>query len=141
MIKNKLRAMGAKNPIVMMASEETVEEGIGLGNAVKIGAALGTALGAGAVGKSALDAGKRMIEKKKKAEQPYMNMLNQSYEVDGNVISERGDEPGERDDNPDVRAHNRSLRDKKGKRLYPSGRAGYGRRPDISKDPRYGSVD
>ena len=76
MIKNKLRAMGAKNPIVMVASE-----------------------------------GREM------------------------------DEPGERDNNPDVRSHNRSLRDKKGRRMYPSGRAGYGRRPDISKDPRYGSVD
>ena len=30
LIKNKLRAMGAKNPIVMIASEETVEEGMGL---------------------------------------------------------------------------------------------------------------
>jgi hypothetical protein len=76
MIKNKLRAMGAKNPIVMVASE-----------------------------------GREM------------------------------DEPGERDDNPNVRSHNRSLRDKKGRKMYPSGRAGYGRRPDISKDPRYGSVD
>ena len=76
LIKNKLRAMGAKNPIVMVASE-----------------------------------GREM------------------------------DEPGERDNNPDVRSHNRSLRDKKGRRMYPSGRAGYGRRPDISKDPRYGSVD
>ena len=33
MVKNKLRAMGAKNPIVMMASEETVEEGRALGRA------------------------------------------------------------------------------------------------------------
>jgi hypothetical protein len=30
LIKNKLRSMGAKNPIVMVASEETVEEGMGL---------------------------------------------------------------------------------------------------------------
>lgn len=33
LVKNKLRAMGAKNPIVMMASEETVEEGRALGRA------------------------------------------------------------------------------------------------------------
>ena len=33
LIKNKLRAMGAKNPIVMMNSEETVEEGRALGKA------------------------------------------------------------------------------------------------------------
>ena len=33
LVKNKLRAMGARNPIVMMASEETVEEGRALGRA------------------------------------------------------------------------------------------------------------
>jgi len=33
MVKNKLRAMGAKNPIVMINSEETVEEGRALGKA------------------------------------------------------------------------------------------------------------
>ena len=57
-----------------------------------------------------------------------------------NLTEREMDEPGERDDNPAVKAHNRSLRSKSGKRLYPSGRSGYGRRPDISKDPRYGSV-
>jgi len=41
MIKNKLRAMGAKNPIVMVASEETVEEGMGLSvGASRLGAAV-----------------------------------------------------------------------------------------------------
>ena len=54
-------------------------------------------------------------------------------------IMERDAEPGEEDDSPDVRAHNRSLKDKTGKKLYPSGRAGNARRPDPSKDPRYGS--
>ena len=54
-------------------------------------------------------------------------------------IMERDAEPGEEDDSPDVRAHNRSLKDKAGKKLYPSGRAGNARRPDPSKDPRYGS--
>jgi hypothetical protein len=51
------------------------------------------------------------------------------------------DEPGEEDNNRDVIRHNQSLRDKKGKQLYPSGRVGRARRPDISKDPRWGSVD
>ncbi len=37
MVKNKLRAMGAKNPIVMVASEETVEEGRALGRAGRDG--------------------------------------------------------------------------------------------------------
>ncbi len=58
-----------------------------------------------------------------------------------NLIERENDEPGESDNNPAVRAHNRSLRNKSGKRMYPSGRAGYARRPDISKDPRYGSVN
>jgi len=41
LIKNKLRAMGAKNPIVMVASEETVEEGMGLSvGASRLGAAI-----------------------------------------------------------------------------------------------------
>jgi hypothetical protein len=41
LIKNKLRAMGAKNPIVMIASEETVEEGMGLSvGASRLGAAI-----------------------------------------------------------------------------------------------------
>jgi len=59
------------------------------------------------------------------------------------VVGERRefDEPGESDDNPDVKRHNQSLRDKSGKQKYPSGRAGYAKRPDISKDPRWGSVD
>jgi hypothetical protein len=59
------------------------------------------------------------------------------------VVGERRefDEPGESDDNPDVIRHNKSLRDKSGKQKYPSGRAGYARRPDISKDPKWGSVD
>lgn len=67
--------------------------------------------------------------------------LKMSYEPEGRTISERDDEPGERDNNPDVIKHNKSLKDKNGRQKYPSGRAGYASRPDISKDPRWGSVD
>jgi hypothetical protein len=56
--------------------------------------------------------------------------LKMSYEPEGNTISEReNDEPGESEDRPDVKAHNRAV--------------GYKprvKRPDITKDPRYGSV-
>ena len=56
--------------------------------------------------------------------------LKMSYEPEGNTISEReNDEPGERDDRPDVKAHNRAI-----------GYKPKARRPDISKDPRFGSV-
>ena len=60
---------------------------------------------------------------KKIAEQMY-------YESEGNTILEReNDEPGERDDRPDVKAHNRAV-----------GYKPKSRRLDISNDPRYGSV-
>jgi hypothetical protein len=56
--------------------------------------------------------------------------LKTSYEPEGNTISEReNDEPSERDDRPDVKAHNRAI-----------GYKPKARRPDISKDPRFGSV-
>ena len=56
--------------------------------------------------------------------------MTSGYEPEGNTISEReNDEPGERDDRPDVKAHNRAV-----------GYKPKARRPDISKDPRYGSV-
>ena len=121
MIKNKLRSMGEKNPIVMVASENVQSGPILPG-----------------------ERGKRVFPKGQEPKPTGAKLpplQNAHYELEGNVISERGDEPGERDSNPDVKAHNRSLRDKYGKRKYPSGKAGYGRRPDISKDPRYGSVD
>jgi hypothetical protein len=143
LIKNKLRAMGAKNPIVMVASEETVEEGMGLsigaskvlgkvfsnkrtseaeatkaaqrnitdpvGFAIK-GAA--KTLGAGS------DQNKQMIDKRrpqtplqKQVAAKTQQVVNQSYEMDGKVISEREfDEPGEEDWRPDVRAHNRAVK-------------------------------
>ena len=56
--------------------------------------------------------------------------LKMSYEPEGNTISEReNDEPGEGDDRPDVKAHNLAI-----------GYKPKARRPDISKDPRFGSV-
>ena len=56
--------------------------------------------------------------------------IKASYEPEGNTISEReNDEPGESDNRPDVKAHNRAV-----------GYKPKARRPDISKDPRYGSV-
>jgi hypothetical protein len=51
-------------------------------------------------------------------------------------IMERDAERGE-EDSPAVRAHNKSLKGKDGKPLYPSGRAGYSRKRPF--DPRYGS--
>jgi len=98
-------------------------------NPVAAGAALGIAAGGALLAKKVFDTAKQM---KKDKEGAMKKAMGEGREMD---------EPGERDDNPDVRAHNRSLRDKRGRRMYPSGRAGYGRRPDISKDPRYGSVD
>lgn len=66
-------------------------------------------------------------------------MSNMSEEWRQNIM-ERDDEPGEEDDNPDVKRHNRSLRDKSGKQLYPSGIAGYStKRYDRNRDPRHGS--
>ena len=143
LIKNKLRAMGVKNPIVMVASEETVEEGAGLSIAASkvlgkvfsnkrtseaeatkaaqrnitdpVGFAIKGAaktLGAGS------DQNKQMIDKRrpqtplqKQVAAKTQQVVNQSYEMDGKVISEREfDEPGEEDWRPDVRAHNRAVK-------------------------------
>ena len=140
-IKNKLRAMGAKNPIVMVASEETVEEGMGL----SIGASkvlgkvfsnkrtseaeatkasqknitdpIGFAI-KGAIGKSSGTSSDQMVNRRrpqtnqeKTVASKTQQVVNQSYELDGNVISEREfDETGEEDWRPDVRAHNRAVK-------------------------------
>ena len=138
--KNKLRAMGLK-----MSYEPEGED------IQEIPLVVAAPLVAGGIGLAANAIGKGM----KKFVDTHSNTKSSDYtnqqglgasfakqrERLNAVKEERGDEPGERDDNPDVRAHNRALRDKKGRRMYPSGRAGYGRRPDISKDPRYGSVN
>lgn len=128
LIKNKLRAMGAKNPIVMVTTEQT-----------------GPALpGENRPGTPKAPGGRPHLPGEKETPLPKKSgtrLQLASYELEGKVILERDIERGEEDDNPDVIRHNKSLRDKKGRRMYPSGRAGYGRRPDISRDPRYGSVD
>lgn len=128
LIKNKLRAMGAKNPIVMVTTEQT-----------------GPALpGENRPGTPKAPGGRPHLPGEKETPLPKKSgtrLQLASYELEGKVILERDIERGEEDDNPDVIRHNKSLRDKKGRRMYPSGRAGYGRRPDISRNPRYGSVD
>jgi hypothetical protein len=49
-------------------------------------------------------------------------VVNQSYELDGNVISEREfDEPGEEDWRPDVRAHNKAVGYRGGYKPYKRG--------------------
>jgi hypothetical protein len=90
LIKNKLRAMGAKNPIVMVANEN-VEKGPILPG----------------------EKGKRIYPKgqEPKATGAKLPPLqNAGFEPTGNVISEREfDEPGEEDWRPDVRAHNKAV--------------------------------
>lgn len=90
LIKNKLRAMGAKNPIVMVANEN-VEKGPILPG----------------------EKGKRVYPKghEPKPTGAKLPIQNAGFEPTGNVISEREfDEPGEEDWRPDVRAHNRAVR-------------------------------
>jgi len=90
LIKNKLRSMGAKNPIVMVANEN-VEKGPILPG----------------------EKGKRIYPKgqEPKATGAKLPPLqNAGFEPTGNVISEREfDEPGEEDWRPDVRAHNKAV--------------------------------
>ena len=66
-------------------------------------------------------------------------MVNMSEGWRQSIVEGRDVERGEEDDSPAVRAHNKSLKGKDGKPLYPSGRAGYTRRPNPANDPRYGS--
>lgn len=150
LIKNKLRAMGAKNPVVMVACEETVEEGAGLSIAASkalgkvfsnkrtseaeatkaaqknitdpIGFAIkGAVKGAAKTLGGTADSNEKMIQKRrpqtdlqKRVAAKTQQVVNQSYELNGNVISEREfDEPGEEDWRPDVRAHNRAVRNYK----------------------------
>jgi hypothetical protein len=59
-------------------------------------------------------------------------MVNMSEGWRQSIVEGRDVERGEEDDNPDVKAHNKSLGYKKGK-------AGYAKRPNPANDPRYGS--
>jgi len=127
LLKNKIRSMGIKNPIMLGDYDEKVMKVMTKNDDATRMMVSGGTLGGPMMGSmKAESCGKDHSAKKK----------NKKV-IEGREM----DEPDERDDNPDVIAHNRSLRNKKGKRAYPSGRVGYGRRPDISKDPRYGSVD
>jgi hypothetical protein len=150
LIKNKLRAMGAKNPIVMVASEETVDEGMGLsiGASKVLGKVFSNKrtseaeatksaqknitdpVGFAIKGKSSGTSSDQMVNKRrpqtdlqKRVAAKTQQVVNQSYELDGNVISEREfDEPGEEDWRPDVRAHNKAVG-------YRGGYKPYGKRP------------
>lgn len=149
LIKNKLRAMGAKNPIVMVASEETVEKGMGL--SIAASKALGKLfsnnrtseaeatksaqknitdpIGFAIKGKSSGTSSDQMVNKRrpqtdlqKRVAAKTQQVVNQSYELDGNVISEREfDEPGEEDWRPDVRAHNKAVGYRGGYKPYKRG--------------------
>jgi hypothetical protein len=147
LVKNKLRAMGAKNPVVMVACEETVEEGAGLSitasnllgkvfsnkrtseaEATKaaqknitdpVGFAIkGAVKGAAKTLGGTADSNEKMTQKRrpqtdlqKRVAAKTQQVVNQSYEMDGNVISEREfDEPGEESWRDDVRSHNRYVR-------------------------------
>jgi hypothetical protein len=94
LIKNKMRAMGSKNPIVMVASEENVEEAAPL----VIGAGLAAAAAAPyLLKKFAKPAVDKAIDKpatgsgglvdKIKQRRDAMNQMN-SYELDGELVDE-----------------------------------------------------
>jgi hypothetical protein len=116
LIKNKLRSMGAKNPIVMVASEQ-------------VGPALP---GENRPGTPKAPGGRPHLPGEKETPLPKKSgtrLQLASYDVKGNIISEReNDEPGERDSNPEVKAHNRKV----GYKPRP-------RRPRMEDDPRYGT--
>jgi hypothetical protein len=86
LIKNRLRAVGAKNPIVMITPEETVDESLA-GLAVKAGLAAGTAL----AGKAVYDRAKGVADKLNQRNQQTkkaIDSLRNSYEPDGEMIEE-----------------------------------------------------
>ena len=89
LIKNKLRAMGAKNPIVMVANENVMK-------------------GALLPGEGRPTYPKGEGPKKHGKDEPKLPLQNAGFEPTGNVISEREfDEPGEEDWRPEVRSHNK----------------------------------
>jgi len=89
LIKNKLRSMGAKNPIVMVANENVMK-------------------GALLPGEGRPTYPKGEGPKKHGKDEPKLPLQNAGFEPTGNVISEREfDEPGEEDWRPDVRLHNK----------------------------------
>ena len=132
LIKNKMRAMGAKNPIVMVTSEENVEEAAPLA----IGAGLAAAAAAPYLMKKfakpavdkAIDGARKnsKIGGDRYADQ--LKQLRQSYEVDGEVVSEEESD----------RASDRA---REGGDWRPRSQRGpVRRRPSVASDPRYGSM-
>lgn len=126
LIKNKMRAMGAKNPVVMVASEENVEEAAPLA----VGAGLAAAAAAPyLLKKFAKPAVDKAIDNARKNSKiggdrrvPQMN----SYELEGEVVSEE-ESDRMRDREQEERGMDR-----------PSRYAG-GRNPNRSSEPPVGS--
>ncbi len=84
--KNRARAMGAKNPIVMVSSEKTVDESLA-GLAIKAGLAAGTAI----AGKKVYDQAKQVagkLQQRNQQTQRAINSLRNSYEPEGEMIEE-----------------------------------------------------
>jgi hypothetical protein len=146
LVKNKLRSMGLK--MSYEPEGEQIDEiapliagGLALGGAALAGMAIKRSQDAAKSGVDAANKGKEIknpgtgiagaaygMQRHNNALKDAMKQLNH-YEPNGKVISEReNDEPGERDDRPDVKAHNRAV----GYRPRP-------RRPRMEDDPRYGT--
>jgi hypothetical protein len=133
LIKNKMRSMGIKNPIAMVATEEAGDGYIG---PARLGiknpmASDATRAASDKKRQSAAVAGKKPTEggllgrmqQRADAVDAYQKMYNH-YEPSGPTISEREfDEPGEEDWRPDVRAHNKAVG-------YRGGYKPYKRRPN-----------
>ena len=133
LIKNKMRAMGIKNPIAMVATEEAGDGYIG---PARLGiknpmASDATRAASDKKRQSAAVAGKKpneggllgRMQQRADAVDAYQKMYNH-YEPSGPTISEREfDEPGEEDWRPDVRAHNKAVG-------YKGGYKPYKRRPN-----------
>jgi hypothetical protein len=144
LIKNKMRAMGVNNPIVMVSSEETVDEAAPLA----VGAGLAAAAAAPylmnkflkpkvdkAIDKPATGSG-GLIDKIKQRR----DAINQSYEMEGEVVSEEESDDEKDTDREDRYGANRSrgrdgvTRDSRGRVIMRNPRY----RP--SQDPRMGSM-
>lgn len=118
LIKNNLRAMGVKNPVVMVASEEAGDGYIGparlgiknpLASDATRAASDKKRVAAAVAGKKPTEGGLLgRLQQNADAIDAAQKMYNH-YELDGKVISEREhDEPGET--GPEVERHNAALR-------------------------------
>ena len=108
LIKNKLRAMGAKNPIVMVAPSEDVKEGSFDINPSAHRKMQRIEKATELKGKTSGSAGEAI--RRMGGSGASLPVQKAHFEPTGNVISEREfDEPGEEDWRPDVRAHNKAV--------------------------------